>query len=513
MRPSRRLLSPVTAALVAAALTMLCAVGDAVAARPNIVLIMCDDMGWSDIGCYGGEVSTPNLDRLAGEGLRFTQFYNGAKCTTTRAALLTGLYPRQGKGGLLRTNMVTLGEAMRLAGYQTSLSGKWHLGSKSPRRPIDRGFNEYYGLMDGCCNFFNPVQPDPKFKGGRVRVFGHNDQLIKEFPDDFYTTDAFSDHAVTTIDRFAQSDKPFFVHVTYTAPHYPLHAKPADIAKYKGKYSAGWDALRRVRHERQIKMGLIDASWKLPERDPEATSWKDAQHKEWQALRMAVYAAMIDSMDQGIGRILAALDRNEVADNTVVMFLSDNGGCAENPGGEDPQRIPGPKEYYTTCGPGWAFAQNTPFRRYKTWMHEGGIATPFIVHWPGKTPAGTLTGQVGHIIDLMPTLLDLGEGEYPETYEGNSILPVEGLTLRPIFEGQKRAGHETLYWEYSGNRAVRQQQWKLAWDRKQKRWELYDMVVDRTETNDLSDTHPQRAKQMADRWFAWAEKTGARTGR
>lgn len=478
--------------------------------RPNIVLIMCDDMGFSDIGCYGGEIRTPNLDRLAADGMRFTQFYNCAKCTTTRASLVTGLYPRQGRGGLLRRDMVTLGEVLRQSGYQTALSGKWHLGSSSPRRPIDRGFDEYYGLMDGCCNFFNPVQPDPPFKGGRVRVFGHNDKIIKQFPDDYYTTDAFTDHAVATIRRFAKNGRPFFLHVCYTAPHYPLHAKPEDIARYKSKYGMGWDALRGQRHARQLAMRLIDPKWRLPERDPEAVSWSRVRNKTWQDLRMAVYAAMIDCMDRNIGRIVKALDEAGVDDNTLVLFLSDNGGCHGSPGGEDPRRIPGPKEYYTACGAGWAYAQNTPFRRYKTWMHEGGIATPLIAHWPKRIKPNTITKQVGHVMDFMPTFVELSGGAYPSEFGGKKVIPVEGFSLVPVLDGKARKGHDTLCWEFTGNRAIRRGKWKLAWDKKVRTWELYDLETDRTETNDLARTHSDRVKEMSDAWMAWAKRTGAR---
>ncbi|HYW81082.1 MAG TPA: arylsulfatase [Thermoguttaceae bacterium] len=480
--------------------------------RPNIVLIMCDDMGYSDIGCYGGEVQTPNLDRLAAEGLRFKQFYNCAKCTTTRASLITGLHPRQRGGGLLRQNMVTIAEVLSAAGYQTSLSGKWHLGRSETTHPFHRGFDEYYGLLDGCCNFFNPVQPDPPYKGGRVRAFGHNDQMITEFPDDYYTTDAFSDHAAKTIRRFAregkESGKPFFAHVCYTAPHYPLHAKPEDIAKYQGKYMDGWDVLRQRRHKRQVEMGLIDPRWTLPGRDSGTPAWEDVENKEYEDLRMAVYAAMIDCMDQGIGRILATLDEVGATDNTLVMFLSDNGGCAENPGGTVVTRPVGPKDYYVAVGRPWAYAQNTPFRLYKTYQHEGGCATPMIARWPKVIEPNTMTDQVGHIIDFMPTCAELAGTEYPQTFGGNEILPVEGLSLVPIFQGKQREGHDTLCWEYAGNRAVRQGKWKLAWERGVKRWELYDMDADRTETNDLAEKDPQRVERMAAAWEAWAEKTG-----
>lgn len=481
--------------------------------RPNVVLIMSDDMGYSDLGCYGGEVHTPNLDRLAAQGLRFTQFYNCAKCTTTRASLLTGLHPRQGPGGLLRQDMVTIAEVVGSAGYQTSLSGKWHLGSGPPRRPIDRGFDEYYGLMDGCCNFFNPVQPDPPYKGGRVRVFGHNDQLIKEFPEDYYTTDAFSDHAAEQIRRFSKTGRPFFVHVTYTAPHYPLHAKPGDIAKYLGKYGMGWYELRRRRHERQLQMGLLDPRWKLAPDDPKVGDWEGIENRELWELRMSVYAAMIDSMDQGIGRILAALEETGQAENTLVMFLSDNGGCAELPEGAKFQGPAGPGEYYTSVGPGWGWAQNTPFRRYKSWVHEGGISTPFIVRWPGVVEPDTMTSQVGHIIDVLPTCAELAETDYPAEFQGNRLIPLEGKSLTPIFRGAQRPPHETLCWFWAGNRAIRQGKWKLVWDNSVKTWELFDLEADRTELNDLAGEQPDRVGQMTDDWFDWAEVTGVRVRR
>lgn len=507
---------PVTGACIAIGLLSVCLLAGAAVAqnppRPNIVLIMCDDMGYSDLSCYGGEIRTPNIDRLAEEGLRFTQFYNCAKCTTTRASLITGLHPRQGRGGLLRGDMVTIAEALKPAGYQTSLSGKWHLGSSQPRRPIDRGFDEYYGLMDGCCNYFNPVQRDPPYKGGRVRVFGHNDRLITEFPHDYYTTDAFSDHAAETIRRFAATGKPFFVHVCYTAPHYPLHAKPADIAKYKGKYAMGWYELRRQRHRRQLEMGLLDPNWKLAPEDSRVGPWEDVKNNQLWELRMAVYAAMIDSMDQGIGRIMDAVHEAGVEKNTVVMFLSDNGGCAELPEGPDFPHPAGPKEYYTSVGPGWGWAQNTPFRRYKSWVHEGGIATPLVVWWPGVVKPNTITHQVGHVIDFMPTCLELAGACYPETSAGNQIIPLEGKSLVPIFKGRKRQPHQTLCWYWAGNRAVRQGKWKLVWDKSVGKWELYDLEADRTELDDLAERQAERVEQMSEVWFAWAEGTGVKLG-
>jgi arylsulfatase len=480
------------------------------APRPNIVLIMCDDMGFSDIGCYGGEVQTPVLDRLAHEGMRFTQFYNNAKCTTTRASIITGLYPRR-KGGLLQRNMVTLGEAMGLAGYRTILSGKWHLGRGDGTHPFHRGFDAYYGLLDGCCNFFNPSQPDPKYKGGRVRRFGQDDRLITQFPPDFYTTDAFTDHAIAEIRAATAGKQPFFLHLCYTAPHYPLHAKPEDIAKYRGKFTMGWDAMRRQRYERQIAMGLVDPKiCKLSGEDSRSYDWETADH-DFEDHRMAVYAAMIDSMDQNIGRLMMALEKAGAEDNTLVLFLSDNGGCSEEPGGRDPsERTPGPGNDYVAVGPAWGWAQNAPFRRYKSWVHEGGITTPLIAWWPGKVPAKSWCREPAHIIDFMPTFLELAGSAYPATFRGHEILPLEGKSMLPLLQGRVRQPHDRLFWEWSGNRAIREGDMKLVWDKGVKNWELYDLAKDRTETSNLANQQPARVEAMSAAWATWAERTGLR---
>ncbi|MFT5465487.1 MAG: arylsulfatase A-like enzyme, partial [Verrucomicrobiales bacterium] len=311
--------------------------------RPNILLILCDDLGFSDLGCYGGEIETPNLDKLAAEGTRFSQFYNCAVCVTTRSALLTGLHPRHGSEPRLRTNMVTLGEAMKEAGYATALTGKWHLGSVSPLRPIDRGFDEFYGLLSGCSNFFNPAKQDPIFyNGGNYRPFAHNEERITEFPEDFHTTDAFSDHAVKTIQRFSSSEDPFFIHLCYTAPHFPLHARPEDIERYRGKYAAGYDALREQRQAKQVELGIFEEQPELSPVDEKTGDFRydysvpiweelDKTERKLEENRMEVYAAMVHQMDQGIGKVLQALEDSNVAQNTVVFFLSDNGGCASWP--------------------------------------------------------------------------------------------------------------------------------------------------------------------------------------
>ncbi len=484
-----------------------------ISARPNIVLIMADDVGFSDLGCYGSEIHTPNLDRLAAAGMRFTQFYNNAVCVTSRASLLSGRYPRwvAGRWSPLAPNAVTFAEVLKDAGYGTVLSGKWHLGDRTPHRPIDRGFDEYYGLLDGCCNFFNPVQRDPPFEGGRVRVWGHNDRLVTEFPHDFYATDAITDHAISNIRRLHRNRQPFVAHVCYTAAHSPLHAKPADIERYRGHYTRGWNILRQARYEKQLELGLIDPRWKLPPREPEFPPWDDEPNKAWQQSLMEVYAAMIDNMDQNIGRILSTLEEEGIAQETVVIFLSDNGGCASQAGGDDVTNIPGSREHYVSCGAGWAYLQNTPFRRYKAWAHEGGIATPFIIRWPGVVEAGTLTQEVGHVIDLLPTLLDIAGIAYPTHRRGENVLPLEGQSLSPILRGSRRERPEAWYWMWENNRAIRQGNWKLVMDAYVGRWELYDLAIDRTETNDLSTQFPDRVAAMSRRWESWSRLTGANT--
>jgi arylsulfatase A-like enzyme len=484
------------------------------ATRPNIILIMVDDMGWSDIGCYGGEVQTPNIDKLAGEGMRFTQFYNNAKCTTTRASILTGLWPRR-QGDLLKTHMVTFGEVLKDAGYSTGLSGKWHLGHSATTHPFYRGFQEYYGLLDGACNFFNPVQPDPEYKGGKVRTFGHNDEYVTSFPEDYYTTDAFTDHAIKTITQSVKEDpdRPFIHHITFNAPHYPLHAKPEDIAKYKGKFMMGWEEMRKQRYQRQIAMGLIDPErYPLSPTDSESYDWATAD-QEFEDQRMAVYAAMVDRVDQNIGRLLKALRDLKVYYNTLICFLSDNGGCAEEPGGRDPAvRHAGPGDDYVAVGPAWGWAQNAPFRRHKSWLQEGGANTPMIAWWPGNIKPNTITEAPGHIIDFMATFIELAEADYPESYNGEKILPLEGESLLPIFQGKQRKDHDYYAWEWSGNRAYREGDTKVVWDKLTKQWELFDLSTDRTEINDLADKQPERLKQLTTAWYEWARRTGADTG-
>ncbi len=462
---------------------------------PNILLIVCDDLGFSDIGCYGGEIQTPNLDQLAAEGLRFTQFYNCAVCVTTRAALYTGLYARfydkaRGTGGRFLPEMTTLGSVLKTAGYQTGMTGKWHLGHTPPKRPIDRGFDEFYGLLDGCSSFFNPIKPDPDFyNGGRIRNFTHNEKTVKSFPDDFYATDAFTDHAIETIQRFSKSEKPFFINLNFTAPHYPLHALPQDIARYRGKYADGYDALRKRRYVRLAELGIIDPeSVPLSPVDPKQGEFRyDYQVVPWDDLdensrareeaRMEVYAAMVDRMDQGIGRLLKALDESGEAENTLVIFFSDNGGCASWP---TEKKEPGFIEYnegipvgdsrgYEFVGRSWGWAQNSPFRRHKVWTYEGGISTPMIVRWPAAVKAGSLTHQPGHVVDMMPTLLELSGGEYPKKREGLAVPPMEGHSLVPICRGEKRK-MPNLGWALYGNYAWREGDRKIVFNASLRQW-------------------------------------------
>jgi len=477
--------------------------------RPDILLIMADDMGFSDIGCYGGEVRTPHIDGLAKRGIRFTQCYNNAKCEPTRASLLTGLYVQQVGAGPIK-HSVTLGEVLRSAGYRTLMAGKWH----QTEIPVRRGFDRYFGLADGCCNYWNPGEqregePPPGRKYSRWRRWAIDEVVYQPYtPEDrnFYTTDAFTDYALKYLDEYGKEDRPIFLYLAYTAPHYPLHARPEDIARYRTTYTVGWDDIRAQRFQRQVAMGLMDRGCDPSPRDPGVTPWADAKNKDEWALKMAVYAAMIDRMDQNIGRVLAKFQELGRLDNTLVVFLADNGGCAENVN-KTPDIPPGPLPSYRTVDEPWANASNTPFRKYKTWDHEGGICTPFIATWPKViTKGGQInTRDVGHIIDIMATFCDVAGAEYPAEYAGRKVLPMEGKSLRPCFEGKPREGHDALYWEFGQSKAVRQGQWKLVKHGKDD-WELYDMEADRCELRDLAKAQPDRVQTMAAMWDAWSAR-------
>ncbi|MET0963628.1 MAG: arylsulfatase [Noviherbaspirillum sp.] len=512
--------------------------------KPNIVLILNDDMGYSDIGCYGGEVETPNLDRLAANGLRFSQFYNTARCSPSRASLLTGLHPHQtgigvltysfgpeGYAGNLNERCVTIPEALKTNGYRSYMSGKWHVASSLTEPtgswPMQRGFDAFFGTIIGAGSFYDPNT----LTRGNENI-EHEAQGDKEF---FYT-DAISDQAAAYIRQHAHehADQPFFQYVAYTAPHWPLHAHESDIAKYKGRFDAGWDALRQARLARMIAAGLIDKSWALTERDPSQPAWPQAEHKQWLARCMEVYAAQIDRMDQGIGRILDALEQTGQLDNTLVIFMSDNGACAEDIPegvpveelvnnlmiarshtrdgaevrfGNKPDIMPGPEDTYQSYGPAWANLSNTPFRLYKHWIHEGGISTPLIFHWPqGISEKGGVRHMPGYLPDIMATILDISATDYPQEREGRQVAPLEGVSLTPAFDGDV-AERAPMFWEHEGNAAVRMGNWKMV-RKYPEPWELYDLAQDRTETRDLAAQYPERIADMSARYEAWAERCG-----
>ncbi len=495
------------------ALSLLSAAGpQADARKPNIVILMADDMGFSDLGCYGGEIATPNLDRLAAGGLRFTQFYNTARCCPTRASLLTGLYPHQaGVGhmvasrgtpayqGFLNDRCVTIAEALRPAGYRTMMVGKWHVGEEKPHWPCDRGFDRYFGLISGGSNYFF-------LEKGRKMALDH-EPWTPAGPD-FYMTDAFTDHALGFVDEAAKIGKPWFLYTAFTSPHWPLHARPGDIAKYRGKYLKGWDALRAERHKRQIETGIVDAKWPLTPRDGAAPAWEEVKNQDERDLRMAVYAAQIDRMDWNIGRLLERIKALGAEENTLVLMLADNGGCAEEIHRGTPGAAIGTKESFESYGLPWANASNTPFRLYKHWVHEGGISSPLIASWPAVIrKGGGLTNEPGHLIDLMATCLDVAGAEYPKTHGGKEITPLEGRSLAPVFRTGRREGHSEIYWEHEGNRAVRQGRMKLV-ARHKGPWELYDLEADRTEMSNLAEKQPEKARELAALWDRWAAKVG-----
>lgn len=489
--------------------------------RPNIIVILADDMGFSDIGCYGGEIETPHLDALAQGGLRFTQFYNCARCCPTRASLLTGLYSHQaGIGemsgddgipsyrGFLNDQCRTLAEVLRSAGYRTLMTGKWHVGAAENQWPTARGFDHYWGTPAGGGVYF---KDSLKIRKG---VFFVSDTQRVEFPEDGYVTDLFTEKAIDFIRQSDDSGKPFFLYLAHIAPHWPLQAKPEDIAKYRGRYDDGWDIVRAKRFARQQMMGIVPTSTTLSPRDREAKSWDSLSPEEQQALarRMEVYAGQIDSVDQNIGKLVAALKEMGKLDNTLILFLSDNGCSAEGgPGGRDTGRPDAPLGSglsYSTLGLEWANAADTPLRKFKMSTHEGGIATPLVVHWPdGISAKGELRHQPGHVIDVMPTLLEVSGGEYPSVVEGRPMTPLAGKSLVPAFS-DRPIGHSAIYWEHLGNKAVRQGDWKAVKSSSQSPWTLYNLQSDRSETTDLAKNEPGKLTELTGLWQQWANDCG-----
>lgn len=467
------------------------AIASHAAERPNIVLIMADDLGFSDLGCYGSAIETPNLDALASKGLRFSQFYNTAKCHSSRVSLLTGLYCDQA-GGAKLTYGATIAEALAPAGYFTAMSGKWHL----TKEPTDFGFQRYFGHLSGACNFFTG---DNSF-----RLNGQQWKVPKTLNGRrFYTTHAITDFALEFLDEADKSDKPFLLYVAYNAPHYPLHAPEADVKKYNGRFDEGWDIIRERRHAKQVATGLIPREWKLAPRPDHVPAWDslDAKEREWEGDRMEAFAAMVDVMDQNIGRLVADLKQRGVFENTLFLFCSDNGACPfERTRGRNLK--PWDEKSYWTYDSSWAYAGNTPFRLYKQNQHEGGISSPMIAHWPAgmKTKPGSITRQPGHLIDFMATFLDVGKADYPKQIADRKIDPLKGKSLLPILQGRQRQPHETLYFHFGTDRALRQGPWKLV-SAKLSKWELYNIDTDRTESNDLAARYPKRVEAMAKEWF------------
>ncbi len=540
--------------------------------RPNIILIMSDDMGFSDIGCYGGEIATPNLDSLAKDGIRFTQFYNTGRCCPTRASLLTGLYPHQaGVGhmtsdygipqyqGEINRQCLTIAEALKPAGYRTYMAGKWHVTPYTGTRedpdtsnwPRQRGFDRFYGTIHGAGSFFDPNS----LTRDNTHITPVNDPEYQP-EDTWYYTDAISDNTVRYITDHAKEnkDQPFFHYVAYTAAHWPMHALPEDIAKYEGKYDEGYQPTRQDRITRLKKMKLLPDDWEVT---PLVGDWEEVKLKEWEAACMEVYSAMVDNMDQGVGRIVQALKDTDQYDNTLILFFQDNGGCAETfgrgknigpvdrpgkptlpPMGPDelqtemipPQSrdgyplrrgdgvMPGPAETEIGYGKNWANVSNTPFREYKHYVHEGGISTPLIAHWPSgikqegsalrTTDEGPLQDSPSHLVDLMATALDLAKADYPAEKDGQKLIPVEGISLRTALSGSSLERGKPIYWEHEGNRAVRDGKWKLVAKGVNSPWELYDMEKDRTEMNNLVDSQSEVASKMAAQYETWAKERG-----
>ncbi|MBI4910004.1 MAG: arylsulfatase [Acidobacteria bacterium] len=507
--------------------------------RPNILIILADDLGWSDLGCYGGEIHTPNLDKLAQGGIRFTQFYNAARCCPARASIMTGLYPHQagmgnmtsakprtdypGYAGVLNDKNATIPEVLKKAGYNTLMTGKWHLG---PPGPVGRGFNEYYGMVHGFDSFWDPA------KYTRLPA----DRKARTYPEGkFYATDAITDHTLDFLAAARKQAAPFFFYLAYNAPHFPLHAPKDVIDKYMPVYEKGWDHIREKRWERMRAMGLVRKDWKFTPRSVipanrfnKQTGWAGKTNPAWDTIepdrqkdlarRMSIFAAMVEVMDRNIGRVIEDLRANQQLDNTLILFFSDNGACAEwDPWGFD--KFSGPENVlhrgaeldkmgqpgtYHSYGSGWANACNTPWRLYKHYNHEGGITTPLIAHWPARIKKrNAIEHQPAHLVDLMPTCVELAGAKYPD-----SVTPMEGRSLVPALSG-KPVKRGPIYFEHEGNRAIRDGKWKCVALEPAGKWELYDMEADRTEMNDLAARYPERVKSMVKQWEQWARRTNA----
>jgi arylsulfatase A-like enzyme len=510
--------------------------------RPNIVVILVDDLGYADLGCYGGEIRTPRLDRLAQGGVRMSAFHNSPRCSPSRASLLTGLHPHQTGIGILtnddgptayRGNLndrcVTAAEVLKSVGYTTAIRGKWHLAHdiKNPNDawPTARGFDTFFGTLTGCGSYYQP--------GTLTR---ETESAAHEALDpDFFYTDAIADEAVAFLSDHAAHGRPapFFLYLPFTAPHWPLHARPETIASYAGVYEDGWDVIRERRLARQKEIGLLPANTRLSERDPAVLAWNDEPQKEWQVSRMQVYAAMVEELDRAIGRVIAQLEAQGDLAHTLLMFLSDNGAAAEpvplidleqfrerrdilnhrtKDGrlvriGNDPTVTPGGEDTYASYGRSWANVSNTPFRLFKIWAHEGGVSAPFIVHWPaGDLQVGQIVPQAYQLVHILPTLLEVTGAAYPDERDGVPVHPLPAVSMLSAWRGQD-SPQQPLFWEHCGNAALQEGRWKLVrqhdWP-----WELYDISTDRTESHDLAGDYPEIVQQMAARWEQTAEAVG-----
>lgn len=491
--------------------------------RPNIVVIMVDDMGFSDIGPYGSEIPTPHLDTLAANGAKFSQFYNTGRCCPTRAALLTGLYSHQtgigwmttdqkleGYRGRLNDQCVTIGEVLGQAGYFTAMTGKWHVGFKQGVTPWGRGFDRSLNLPAGGLHFSNQTGS----KGG-TKLFLNGQEVAKDDPQfdpPWYGSDLWTQQGIEFVDEAIAEDKPFFWYLAHVAPHFPCMAREATIAKYRGKYMHGWDKLREERYARQVESGLIDESWSLEPRPEEIPAWDSLSQEEKERYddMMAVYAAMIEEIDKNIGKLVAALDSRGKLDNTLILFLSDNGGNAEGGvSGRYEGDSPGDPHSNVFIGRCWAHLNNTPFRKYKHYNHEGGIATPLIAHWPAKiqpaTDQKTWIKTPTHVIDLMATCVDLAKAKYPTRFKGNEIHPIEGQSLQPLLTGVGEFAERALYWEHEGNAAIRVGNRKLVRQGARGEWELFDLGTDRTEQANLATANPDEVSDLQKQWRQWAK--------
>lgn len=510
--------------------------------KPNILLILVDDMGFSDLGCMGSEIRTPNIDSIAARGTALTSMYNAARCCPTRAALLTGLYPHkaglghmgtnlgtQAYQGYLRDDTATIAEALRPAGYRTLMAGKWHVGGDlwatraatwTPGcpgfpTPRQRGFDRYYGMLDGVTHLYSPW------------YIMENDRKVEVSPTDFYFTDAITDKAIGMIEESVRDEKPFFLYLAHFAPHWPLHAPEENIAPYENGYKQGWDTLRGARYEELRARNILQHDWALTPRDPDVSAWQDAPSKDWEARRMAVYAGMIDRLDQQIGRVFDTLRRLGQLDDTMILFFSDNGGCAEtmrpegwgkfyptvtNDGrkvaiGNRTDVIPGGPESFMSYDQAWANASNTPFRLFKHYVHEGGISTPLLVQWPAHLRSQGVLHAPCHVTDILPTIIDAAGAHYPSELGGHPLQRPDGESLMPLLSGKPWIRQQAMFWEHEGNTAVRAGNLKLVRQFEQP-WELYDMERDRTELDNLAERNSPLVQNLESQYNEWAESAG-----